>query len=196
MVKKITDIKIIGLYLNDYGRKCYLRELASLLGKPHQTIKPYAEHLVKSGILVKNKRKSITEYWLNLKDKRIYDYLEIAEKDKLMERLNEDTLIRVLFEKLSDFFAVNTFILFGSAVDKTQKGSDYDMLVIGGKNLLKELAAFEKIYNKKVHKIQIKKIENATPALIREIYKKHLIFNNTESVIRFFGESYGQNKLV
>ena len=59
MVKKITKSEIIGLYLNDYSKRFYLRELASLLKKPHQTIKPYVENLVKDKILIKDIRKNI-----------------------------------------------------------------------------------------------------------------------------------------
>jgi len=194
MVKKITNIKIIEQYLSDYNKRYYLRELASLLKKPHQTIKPYVEALVKEDILTKIERKNIIEYSLNFKDKKIYDYLIIAEKEKLMERLRGDMLLKVLFEKLSLFFKRNTFIIFGSAVDKIQKRAYINLLVIRKQNI--NIEDFEKIYNKKIHKIQIKSIEELTPTLIKEIYKKHIIFNNTEQIIRFFGSLYEENKLV
>lgn len=196
MVKKITEFSILSLYINDYSKRYYLRELASLLKKPHQSIKPYAEGLVKEGILIKNKRKKIIEYNLNFKDKKLHDYLVIAEKGKLMERLNEDMLLRILFEKLSSFFRNNTFVVFGSSVHKVQKGSDIDLLVVGNQNIGKQIEDFEKVYNKKVHKIQVTSIKNITLTLVKEVYKKHLIFNNTELMIRFFGELYEQNKLV
>lgn len=196
MVKKITKYQIISLYLNDYDKRYYLRELASLLKKPHQTIKPYIEILSKENILIKIKRKNLTEFSLNLRDKKVYDYIIIAEKEKLQERLQQDVLIKVLFDKLSGFFQKNTFIIFGSSVDKLNKGSDIDLLVIGKQNIIKTLDEFESTYNKKIHKIQIAKIANLTLTLLKEIYKKHLIINNTEQIIRFFGDSYGKNKLV
>ena len=196
MVKKITKIIIIILYLNDYGKRYYLRELASLLEKPHQTIKPYVETLVKEGILLKNERKNIVEYGLNLKDKKIYDYLVIAEKERLMERLKEDSILKILFEKLSTFFRKNTFIIFGSFANKFQKESDIDLLIIGKQNVTKAIEDFEKIYNKKIHNVQVTSLEKLTSALVKEIYKKHLIFNNTEHIIRFFGGLHEQNKLV
>ena len=196
MVKKITKFEVISLYLNDYGKRYYLRELAFLLKKPHQSIKPYAEELVKEGILIKNKRKNIVEYNLNFKDKKLYDCLIISEKEKLMARLKEDALLRILFEKLSAFFRNNTFVIFGSAANKVRKGSDVDLLVIGEQDIDKQIKDFEKVYNKNVHKVQMRGIENITLALIKEIYKKHLIFNNTEQIIRFFVEFHEQNKLV
>lgn len=196
MVKKSTKTKIIANYLNDYGKKYYLRELSSLLGKPHQSVKPYVEALVKERILIKTKRKNITEYCLNFKDKRVYDYLIIAEKEKLIERLEEDTCLRVLFEKLSVFFRANTFVVFGSSVYKIQRGSDIDLLVVGKRNVSKGVEDFEQVYNKKVHKIQVVNLEKLTSALAKEVYKKHLIFNDTERIVRFFGDLHEKNKLV
>lgn len=184
------------LYLNDYGKRFYLRELADLLNKPHQTIKPYVEKLVKEGILVKSERRNIVEYSLNFKDKRIYDYLITAEKEVLLERLRKDTYLKILFEKLSIFFEKNTFVIFGSAVDRLQKDSDIDLLVIGKKDVTKVLNDFEEIYNKKIHKVEVSDKNKLTVALIKELYKKHLILNNTEEIIRFFGRLHEKNKLV
>ncbi len=195
MVKKFTQA-IIEQYLNNYDKKYYLRELSSLLKKPHQTIKPYVESLVKDGILIKNKRKKIVEYNLNFKDNRVYDYLIISEKEKLIDRLREDALLRVLFEKLSPLFNKATIVIFGSTAVRTSKDSDIDLLVIGKQNMSKIIEDFESVYNKKIHKIQIGDVKNLTLTFIKEVYKKHLIFNNTELVVRLFGELYEQNKLV
>ena len=196
MVKKFTKFKLLGCYLNDYSRMYYLRELASLLKKPHQTIKPYVEELVKEGILKKTARKNIVEYGLNFKNQAVYDYLTITEKEKLMEQLKEDALLKVIFEKLSVFFNKCTFIIFGSRVDKVSKTSDIDLLVVGKLDILEGIKDFEEVYNRKIHKIQVTNIKKLTLTLIKEIYKKHLILNNTEQIIRFFGELHEQNKLV
>lgn len=196
MVRKITKTKIVSLYLNDYNSRYYLREIASLLKKPHQTIKPYVEELAKEGILIKNQRKNIVEYSLNFKNRKLYDYLVIAEKEKLIERIDEDILLKVLFEKLSCFFANNTFLIFGSSVEKIKKESDIDLLVIGKSNIKKIIDEIEEVYNKKMHKVQVNSLNKLNDALIKEIYKKHLIFNNTEQIARFFGGLYEKNKLV
>jgi len=195
MVKKVTKTKIVTQFVNDYDKKYYLRELASLLKKPHQTIKPYIEDLVKGEILIKNQRKNIVEYGLNFKSKQIYDYLVIAEKEILMEKL-DDVLLKVLFEKLSSFFVNNTFLIFGSSVEIIRKGSDIDLLVIGKSNINKIINEFEEVYNKKIHKVQVDSLNKLNNTLIREIYKKHLIFNNTEQIVRFFGGLHEKNKLV
>lgn len=196
MVKKVTKTKIIAQFVSGYGKKFYLRELADLLKKPHQTIKPYVEELVKEGILIKNKRKNIVEYGLNFKNKQIYDYLVIAEKERLMERLDEEILLKVLFEKFSVLFTNNTLLIFGSSAEKLQKGSDVDLLVIGKSNINKIIDEIKEVYNKKVHKVQVNNLNKLNDTLIKEIYKKHLIFNNTEQIVRFFGGLHEKNKLV
>jgi len=196
MVKKVTKAKVVMQFVNDYDKRYYLRELAVLLKKPHQTIKPYIEELVKEGIFIKNQRKNIVEYSLNFKSRKIYDYLVIAEKEKLMERLDEDTLLKILFEKFSSFFANNIFLIFGSSVEKIKKGSDIDLLVVGKVNIDKVIRGFEEVYNKKIHKVQVNNLNKLNNTLIKEIYKKHLIFNNTEQIVRFFGGLYEKNKLV
>ena len=196
MVKKITKTKIVMLFVNDYGKKYYLKELADLLKKPHQTIKPYLKELVKEGIFIEMQRKNIIEYSLNFKSKQIYDYLVIAEKEKLIKRLKKDVLLKVLFEKLSNFFANNTFLIFGSATEKIKKESDIDLLIIGKLNINKIINDFEEVYNKKIHKVQVPNLNKLNNTLIKEIYKKHLTFNNTEQIVRFFGQLYEKNKLV
>ena len=67
----------------------------------------------------------IKQYYLNFKDNKIYDYLVIAEKEKLHEKLPEPYL-RVLFEKFSDSFTKNIYIIFGSTVDQIQNPRSLD----------------------------------------------------------------------
>jgi predicted nucleotidyltransferase len=195
MVRKITKTKVVSQFVNDYAKRYYLRELAVLLKKPHQTIKPYVEELVKEGILAKNQRKGIIEFNLNFKNKNVYDYIVISEKENLMEKLEEEGILKMLHEKLSPYFADNTFVIFGSAVNKIEKNSDIDLLMIGKADINKVIKEFLEVYNKRLHKIQITDLNKLTPALIKEIYKKHLILNNTEQIVRFFGGQYEQNKL-
>lgn len=196
MVKKITKVDIVNLFLNNYNGKYYLRELASLLKKPHQSIKPYVEVLVKEEVLIKYKRKNLVEYGLNFENKRIFDYLVIAEKEKLISKLNKEILLKVLFEKISESFMENTFIIFGSSTKRIQKNSDIDLLIIGKSSVNKIISEFEDVYNKKIHKVQINDLNKLSDTLIKEVYKKHLIFNDTEKIIRFFGGLHEKNMLV
>ena len=196
MVKKLTKYDIINLFTNNYNKRLYLREIADLLGKSHQTIKPYVELLVKENILKKEKRKNIIDYSLNFKNKLIYDYIVIAEKEKLQEKLKQEMYLRILFEKLSVFSKKNIYVLFGSCVNKIKKGSDIDILIIGKQNLSNIIKNFEKRYKKKLHIIQVLNMNELNLTLLKEIYKKHIIFNNTETIITYFGELHEKNGLV
>ena len=193
MVNKITKIEIIKLFVFDYSKRFYLAELEKILEKSHQTIKPYAEELVKEGILVRNERE---EYLLNMKNKRVYEYIIIAEKEKLLEKLAKDVYLSGLFEKFSIFFRKSLFIFFGSAVAGIKKGSDIDVLVIGKENVSKTVKEFEEICNKKIHLIQRESLEELDLRFVKEIYKNHIIINNTDQVVYFFGELCEKNKLV
>lgn len=196
MVKKLTKYDLVELYLNDYGKRYYLRELASALNKPHQTIKPYAELLVKQEVLNKHKRKNLVEYTLNIKNKKACDFLIIAEKEKLILRLEKEMLFRILYDGLSSCFYDVTCIIFGSGTVRLLKDSDIDLIIIGNKDISKEIKHFEEVYNKKIHKIQVSSIEKLDLSLIKEVYKKHIILNNTELVVNFFNRLYEKNKLV
>lgn len=198
MVRKITKTKIISCYLDDYNKRFYLGELSNLLKKPHQTIKSYAEELVKENIVLKNKKKKNVEYFLNLNNPQIWDYIIISEKEKLNEKLKESILLSVLYEKLSKFFETNTFIIFGSTVKELGKKSDIDLLVLGPnkEKIKKELEKFGDSYNRDIHITQISDLKNPDQTFIKEIYQKHLILNNTEKIIRFFGGFYEKNILV
>ncbi len=186
MVNKIT--KIMQLYLNDYKRTYYLRELADKLKKPHQTIKPYVEELVEKQILIKTKRKNIIEYKLNIKDPRTINYLVIAEKQRLIDRIEKDALFHMLFEDFASELNNSTFIIFGSGVDEFKKGSDIDILIIGKKKITKIIEKFEMISNKELHIVQIPNFNalDIKDSFSTEVFRKHLILNNTDQVIRFF----------
>lgn len=187
MAIKITKWKILELYLNNYNQKYYLRELAALLKKPHQSLTPHLNELVKENILIKEKRKAITEFSLNRKNPQLINYLVMAEKERLIEKL-KDPLFKILYEKLYPSFTQNTFIIFGSSTKSLREAGDIDLLSIGKFNIKKIIRDFQEIYNKKIHLIQTKSIKEIGNPLLKEVIKKHLILNNTEYVINYFNE--------
>jgi len=191
MINKFTN-NIIQLYLNNYSKRYYLRELARKLKKPHQTIKPY----LKLPVLIEEKRGKIIEYYLNLKSPLLLNYLTIAEQDKLINLLEKDILLKTLYQKLLPNFKTSTFIIFGSATRSTKEANDIDLLAITKDNIKSIIKEFEEIYSKKIHLIQINEISDLSTSLKKEIYKNHLILNNTEEIIRYFIDQYEKNQLV
>ena len=196
MVEKITESRIVSLFLRDYSRRIYLREAADDLKKPHQSIKPYIESLVKKNILNETRRKNLLEFSLNFKNKAVYDYLIIAEKEKTQSFLQKHKKIKILYEKLNFYFEKDTFVIFGSSVDNPEKGRDIDLFHIGKSYIRDDINDFTEIYSKNIHLLSTKSLKDSNLTFIKEIYKKHIIFNNTETIIRFFGELHEKNKLV
>ncbi len=165
--------------------------------------------MVRKNILSEKKHGKFLEYSLNFKNRLIYDYLTIAEKEKTQQFIEDNPLAGILYEKLSSFFKDSTFIIFGSSVKGIKKGSDLDLFVVGknikkkgsdldlfvvGKNIKEEIKEFEDIYSKKIHLIHAKTLKEVSLTFIKEIYKKHIILNNTEAVLRFIGGLYESNK--
>lgn len=185
MVKKITKNNILKLFLDDYNKSFYLRELAKLLSKPHQTIKPKLDELYNDNILLKKRRGKILEFSLNTKNKILIEHLSIAEKEVLIDKLNSDALIKVLYEKIERYFNESSFIIFGSATIKNDY-EDIDLICIGKSKIEKDIKDFEDTYSKKIHFIKIDSIEKIKKALREEIYKKHIILNDTEKILRKF----------
>jgi len=186
MVNKITLYSILGLFCNDYSKSYYLREIADFLNKPHQTVRPYINNLMKIGVLIEDRKKNVVFYKLNLDNELTFSYLLISEKEALFESINKSLLIKILYEKLSPFFEKNIFIIFGSASYEIKKGSDLDLLIVGKSKLDEVIKEFEQIYNKKIHLVQVGDFNKITNTLVNEIYKKHIILNNTEKVVTLF----------
>ncbi|MBU4456327.1 MAG: hypothetical protein KKA65_02400, partial [Nanoarchaeota archaeon] len=143
---------------------------------------------VEKQILIKIERKNLIEYKLNIKDSRVTNYLVIAEKERLIERIEKDALFHMLFEDFAPELKNNTFVIFGSGAHEFKKGSDIDILIIGKKKIPKIIEKFEIVSNKELHVVQIPNLKSLTHSLAIEILRKHLILNNTEQIILFFLE--------
>ena len=186
MVRKFTKTKILQIYLNDYDKAHYLEEIAQAMGTSHQTIKPYVEELVKENILEKKQRKKITDYVLNRDNPATYTNIAIAEQERTMEAIKKDRMLKTLYEKTAKHFDNATIIIFGSATENTEKANDIDILCVGDAKIEKTLQDFKEIYTKKTHLIKIISWKEISDTLIKEIKKKHIIFNNTEEAVRQF----------
>tara|TARA_Y100000310_G_scaffold29633_1_gene28180 strand:+ start:9058 stop:9648 length:591 start_codon:yes stop_codon:yes gene_type:complete len=196
MIRKITKFNIISLYTSNYDKRLYLREIAKFLKKPHQSIKPYIQQLVNENILIQEKRNNVTDFYLNVKNHAVFEYLSMAEKTQLIQKINQEIILKILYEKLAKTFTLNTYIIFGSAAQYVKKTSDIDLLIIGKKKINDILNQFEKVYNKSIHTIQVLNLENVSTRLIKEVYKKHIIMNNSDQVITFLRKIHEKNRMV
>ena len=193
MVEKITKWYVLLPYLNNYERHLLLRDFEEELKKSHQTLKKYIETLIKDKILIEVKRKKISTYSLNLENQLTYDYVSIGEKIKLKLSLEKSSILKRLYEILNSSFKISNFLVFGSFA-KNLAGNDIDLLVIGkeDKNLQIAIKKFSNAYGIKIHKMQITQIKEINDAMAKEIYNKHIILNNSDFFVKFFGEKYGK----
>lgn len=196
MVEKFTKWKILFPYLNNYQRSLILADFENELEKPHQTLKRYIEKLISESVLYMEERKRYSSYRLNLGNPFLFEYLSMAEKLKTYETLDENKLIRRLYEKICPFFLKGSFLVFGSyAVER--EGNDIDLFMTGEETeaLEETLEEFSETY-KEVHLTQVKNKKELDRSFKKELMKKHIIFNGSDFFVRLFGDLYGETGLV
>ena len=198
MVKLSTlKVEILSIYLLDYSKSFYLREIAKRIGKSHVGLIPHLNELVKDKILVVNQVGRSKLYSLNKSNYLVCDYLIILEKLKTLDFLNNNLLLKKFY---FEFDNLNLdFILFGSfAKGNFNSESDVDILVIGEVSsfLEKKIKDFGKIYSKKFHitKASIEDFYGSSREnpLIVEVLKNHIIISGFE---RFTKERWNKWKI-
>jgi len=190
MVRKITKWHLLIPFLGDYQRHVILADLERELGVPHQTIKRYADMLVKAKILKEEEKPRNILYSLNNENRMVMNYLSSAEKIVLEESLEKAPLLKRLYEMLSSRMGDANFAVFGSSAS-SRIGKDMDLLAVGKGDVKKTKTLFERTYGKRVHLISMKSMPKG--ALYREIRKKHIIFNGFDFFIKEFWESSWKN---
>ena len=180
MVDKITK----WLYLEPllFKEGVHLAEISKKIGRNHSVVRQYLNYFEKQGIVRKQIVGRMTMYRLNMKYPLIVDIIFLIEKEKLV-RKSEDMLVKEIVWFIHDNFS-NDVLVFGSFVDNSKKAGDIDLLVIGSldKNKFKEI---EKRLNKKIHLINVEKIEDVSSVLKEEIKSKHLIVQGAEELIKW-----------
>ncbi len=196
MVGKVTKWKVLIPYLSDYRRSLILADFERELEKPHQTLKRYIEQLVDENILRVEGDGKHRKYRLNTECALVFHYLSIAEKMKTSLFLEEDSLVKRLYEKILPFMSDARFIVFGSyAVNR--EGEDIDLLIVGKKPemLDKVLEDFGEVYIP-VHKTHVKGKKGLDRRFKKELHKKHIVLNGTDYFVKLFGEMYGELGMV
>ncbi|MFW6282468.1 MAG: nucleotidyltransferase domain-containing protein [Minisyncoccales bacterium] len=176
MVKFYTYLE---LFLYDLNKQINLGEFEKYFKKPHQTIKAHLTKFVKLNVLKEEKKEKLRIYNLNLENPLTKEFIIIAEKERLINFLEQKMLFKTLYEELSPYFNESKILLFGSSVNQ-ENFKDIDLLVISkNQELKKSIKKFEQTYSKKIHLIQTRK-QDLTKTFIKEIRKKHIILNNHE----------------
>ena len=186
-----NNSKILSLFLGDYSKQFYLREISKLSKIPLKTTHRLVSSLEKDKIL-KSKVSGKNKYFkLNLDNIQTKLCLIEAEIYKTAIFIDKYPLFKTFLKELSNS---SLLVVFGSfAKFKADKDSDLDLLIVSKE---KEELPFHLLgYN--IHKIEllekdfIKAVEN-NETLIKEIAENHIILNNHSFYINVVWGFYGR----
>ncbi|MEK6862236.1 MAG: nucleotidyltransferase domain-containing protein [Nanoarchaeota archaeon] len=175
--KRNNQLEVILLYLLDYGKQYYLREISNLTKIPLRTVQTILNILEKNCIL-KSKTAGKNKYFrLNLDNIQTKHYLLQAEIYKTSLFVDKYPIFKTFMKKVN---LNEVIILFGSfAKFSANKDSDLDMLVISnfGRVILPVHLLPYKIHEINMTEITFIKSLEKQEALLKEIEENHIILN-------------------
>ena len=122
--QKITQFKVLALFLKNPHIDYYLRETSRILDMDPMTIKRSLDMLVKDKFLIKFEEKNRILYRANLEDPSLR-YLKISYN---LSFLQEKKIVEFIINRMK---SVTSIMLFGSfAKGENDENSDIDIIVI------------------------------------------------------------------
>ncbi len=180
MVEKITKwLYLEPLLFKDW---VHLAEISKKISKNHSVARQYLNYFEKKGIIMKQNIGRMTMYKLNMKYPLIVDIISLVEKERLIDK-SRDILLKEFLGFVHGNFN-NCLLIFGSFVENPETAKDIDLLALGNidKNKFKEI---ERKLNRKIHLININKLNEVSDALKEEVRKKHLIIQGVEEIVKW-----------
>ena len=161
--QKITQLKVLALFLENPYTSYYLRESARMLDMDPMTVKRSLEILVKDEFLINYVEKNRILYQANLENPALR-YLKISYN---LSWLQEKTLVEFITNKMK---SVTSIMLFGSfSKGENDENSDIDIVIIS-QSKDKPTAELTNLLNKDVNLL------NFTPAQWSNQSKKNRAF--------------------
>lgn len=191
-LKRNKELEILALYLGDYTKQFYLREISKLTKIPLKTTQNVIIVLEKNNILKSSTRGKNKYFKLNLENIQTKFYLLQSEIYKTTLFLDKYPLFKTFLKEVK---TSNTMIVFGSfAKSSANKDSDLDLLIIS-KEQHKLLPLHLLPY--KIHEIKlpgasfVKSLEKQE-TLMKEIEENHIILNNHSFYVNIMWNYYGK----
>ncbi|MDP4012033.1 MAG: nucleotidyltransferase domain-containing protein [Candidatus Nanoarchaeia archaeon] len=189
-LKRNDELKILCLYLGDYKRQFYLREISRLSKLPLKNTQNLLSILEKKNILKSVYRGKNKYFSLNLENIQTKIYLLQSEIYKTILFLEKYPQLKTFLKEVSE----TTIIVFGSfAKLAAEKNSDLDLLMIAEKE--EKLPIYLIPY--KIHEIRmseksfVKGLEKGE-TLIKEIEENHILLNNHSFYINNMWRQYAK----
>ena len=189
-LKRNSELEVLMLYLDDYTKQLYLREISRLAKLPLKNTQNVANTLEKRKILISSYKGKNKYFSLNLDNIQTKLCLLQSEIYKTLLFLEKYPQFKTFLKQVSKVVIVT----FGSFAKFTAgENSDLDLLIISeaGEKLPFHLVPW------KIHDIRmseksfIKAVENQE-ALIKEREKDHVILNNHSFYSEIMWEQYGK----
>ena len=188
--KRNSERAVLILYLGDYTKQLYLREISRLAKIPLKNTQNVVNSLEKRRILKSSVRGKNKYFSLNLDNIQTRFYLLQSEIYKTLLFLDKYPLLKTFLKEVSKA----TIVVFGSFAKFTaEKDSDLDLLVISENeeklpfNLLPykihDIRMSEKTFIRAVEKKEV---------LLKEIEENHVILNNHSFYVDMMWGQYGK----
>lgn len=189
--KRNKHLEVLALFLGDYNRQFYLREISKLTKIPLKTTQNIIfnlekERILKSAISGKNKY-----FRLNLDNVQTKLYILQSEIYRTSLFIDKYPLFKIFLDEIKTNIPI---VVFGSfAKFKADKNSDLDLLIISKdkQKLPTHLLAY------KIHEIRLSELDfiNALEKqeiLLKEVQENHIILNNHSFYINIMWDHYGK----
>ncbi|MGP8254744.1 MAG: nucleotidyltransferase domain-containing protein [Methanoregula sp.] len=181
-----SDLWVLSLFTEGYGREYYIREISALLPISHGTAQTILERLEKKLVLSSNLRGKTRIFRIKPGEMAI-QYFILAEQYKKISFMEDKPYATEVLNKIHPFIE-GISLLFGSYAKGTDTGdSDLDLLVAGHYNE-KEVKQIGKKYNIEIN-IRIFPEEvfvgiDPQDALLIEAKNHHIVWKNAEAFVR------------
>lgn len=184
MVNKITILSVLEplLYSKEF---MHLADISRKLRVPHTTLRNYMNNLEKLSVTIKQLKGRLTMYKLNYANPLVEDFIQLAEKWKLVNRCQKEMLLKEIAQFAHENLKDSKVIIFGSAVEDIKKANDVDLLVIGKSDMRDRIKLLGKRLNMEFHIISLKNLDDVSQGLKNEIITKHIMINGTEDFVRW-----------
>ena len=182
---------ILALYLGDYTRQFYLREISKLTKIPLKTTQNIVAILEKNNILKSDTRGRNKYFKLNLENIQTKFYLLQSEIHKTALFVDKYPTFKTFLKEVKPG---STIIVFGSFAKSTaDKHSDLDLLVIskGEEPLPLHLLPY-KIHQIKMSETSFTKLLEKQETLIKEVEENHIILDNHSFYMNIMWGRYGK----
>lgn len=190
--KRNKEKLVLSLYLGDYKKKIYLREISKLSKLPLKTTQVTLSNLEKEKIMKSFTHGKNKYFILNIDSPKTKLSLLETESFKTLSLLEKYVPFKSFLKEIKHINA--PIVIFGSfAKFKADKKSDLDILIVSDKKIKLpfHLLPYETHEIRLSEEEFIKAIETGE-TLIKEIYSNHVILNNHSFFINIWWDEYAK----